>query len=81
MITIINIYPIDVLYGPGDLYFCANFENMNVLILLIMASIFIAGIFLLAFLWSSQDGQFEDTYSPARRILYDDQNSENKPND
>jgi cbb3-type cytochrome oxidase maturation protein len=32
----------------------------------------IAGGFLLAFLWSVNDGQFEDDFSPANRILFDD---------
>ncbi len=45
---------------------------MNVLILLIIVSICIAGGFLFAFLWSSEDGQFDDIYSPAQRILFDD---------
>jgi cbb3-type cytochrome oxidase maturation protein len=55
---------------------------MNVLILLLIVSICIAGAFLIAFIWSSEDGQFDDVYSPSRRILFDDTiESENKTNE
>lgn len=50
---------------------------MSVIILLLAVSLFIAGGFLFAFLWSVRDGQFEDDYSPSRRILFDD--TINKP--
>ena len=54
---------------------------MNVIILLIIVSICIAGVFLIAFIWSSEDGQFDDFYSPSQRILFDDHiESENKTN-
>jgi cbb3-type cytochrome oxidase maturation protein len=45
---------------------------MSVIILLLLVSICIAGGFLVAFMWSVRDGQFDDDYSPARRILFDD---------
>lgn len=45
---------------------------MSVIIILLIASIAVAGIFLGAFLWSVKSGQFEDDYSPASRILFDD---------
>ena len=45
---------------------------MSVIILLLLVSICIAGGFLIAFMWSVRDGQFDDDYSPARRILFDD---------
>ena len=38
------------------------------------ASILVAGGFLIAFLWSVKTGQFDDDYSPPRRILFDDEN-------
>jgi cbb3-type cytochrome oxidase maturation protein len=44
---------------------------MNVIFLLITASTFVAGIFLLAFAWAARSGQFEDDRSPAVRILND----------
>jgi cbb3-type cytochrome oxidase maturation protein len=46
---------------------------MSALIILLLVSIGIAGSFLVAYLWSVRDGQFDDDYSPARRILFPDQ--------
>jgi len=46
---------------------------MSVIILLLLASLSIALIFLGAFLWSVGDRQYDDDYSPPRRILFDDQ--------
>ncbi len=51
---------------------------MGIIILLIIASITIAGGFLMAFLWSVGDGQFDDDVSPAQRILFED-TKEQKP--
>jgi cbb3-type cytochrome oxidase maturation protein len=48
---------------------------MSVIIILLIASISVAGLFLAAFLWSVKSGQFEDDYSPASRILFDDKPS------
>jgi cbb3-type cytochrome oxidase maturation protein len=45
---------------------------MSAIILLLLVSIGIAAGFLLAFFWSVRDGQFDDDYSPARRILFED---------
>ncbi len=45
---------------------------MSVILILLIASISVAGFFLLAFLWSVKSGQFEDDYSPASRILFED---------
>jgi cbb3-type cytochrome oxidase maturation protein len=53
---------------------------MSVIIVLLIASITVAGIFLGAFLWSVKSGQFEDDYSPASRILFEDKPSSTKPN-
>jgi cbb3-type cytochrome oxidase maturation protein len=49
---------------------------MSVIILLLIVSICIAGGFLVAFMWSVRDGQFDDDYSPARRILFDKKEEE-----
>ncbi len=48
---------------------------MSVVIILLIASLTVAGIFLIAFLWGVKSGQFEDDYSPASRILFDDKPS------
>jgi len=45
---------------------------MSVILILLIASISIAGLFLFAFLWGVKTGQFEDDYSPSSRILFDD---------
>lgn len=50
---------------------------MSVLIILLIVSICIAAGFLLAFIWSVKDGQFDDEESPAQRMLFENK-SKNK---
>jgi cbb3-type cytochrome oxidase maturation protein len=45
---------------------------MSVIIVLLIASLSIALLFLGAFIWSARKGQFEDDYSPPLRMLFDD---------
>ncbi len=45
---------------------------MSVLFILIAASLAIALLFLLAFIWSVKSGQYEDDYTPSVRILFDE---------
>jgi len=45
---------------------------MGVIILLIIASIVVAGSFLAAFIWAVKSGQYDDTYSPSVRVLFED---------
>jgi cbb3-type cytochrome oxidase maturation protein len=45
---------------------------MAVIIVLIIFSILVAGSFLAGFIWAVRSGQYEDTESPAVRILLDD---------
>lgn len=45
---------------------------MSVIILLLGASLTVGLTFLAAFIWSVRSGQFEDDYSPAHRVLFDD---------
>lgn len=45
---------------------------MSVILMLILASIVVAVIFLLAFRWAVKSGQYDDTYSPSVRMLFDD---------
>jgi cbb3-type cytochrome oxidase maturation protein len=49
---------------------------MIVLLILLSISLVVATGFLLAFVWGVHDGQFDDSYSPARKILFDNQNNE-----
>jgi cbb3-type cytochrome oxidase maturation protein len=45
---------------------------MNIIALLITISLAIALIFLGVFLWSMKSGQYDDTYTPSVRMLFDD---------
>jgi cbb3-type cytochrome oxidase maturation protein len=50
---------------------------MGIVIILLSVSILIAGGFLVAFIWSVGDGQFDDDISPAQRMLFDDKKKKN----
>lgn len=45
---------------------------LSALFILIGISIVVAGSFLAAFLWSVNNGQYDDDYTPSVRILFDD---------
>ena len=45
---------------------------MGIITLLITISITIAMVFLGVFVWSLRTGQFDDTTTPAMRMLFDD---------
>jgi cbb3-type cytochrome oxidase maturation protein len=51
---------------------------MAVLLVLILASLAIALLFLFGFIWSVKSGQFEDTFTPSMRILTEDEPSHQK---
>jgi cbb3-type cytochrome oxidase maturation protein len=63
---------------------------MTILFVLITVSSLVAGVFLIAFIWSVKTGQFDDSYTPSVRALFDDtipdtskseqKNSSNKEN-
>jgi cbb3-type cytochrome oxidase maturation protein len=44
-----------------------------VLILLLIASLSVSVIFLVAFIWSTRNKQFDDQFSSSMRILFEDQ--------
>lgn len=44
---------------------------MEVIIILLSVSILIAVGFLMAFIWSVKNGQYDDDYSPSVRMLFD----------
>ena len=46
---------------------------MCVLFILIAASLLIASGFLAAFLWATRKGQFEDSYTPSVRMLFENE--------
>ncbi|MGK9368188.1 cbb3-type cytochrome oxidase assembly protein CcoS [Melioribacter sp. Ez-97] len=45
---------------------------MSVIIVLVIASLLVAGGFLTAYLWAVRSGQYDDTQTPAFRILFED---------
>lgn len=51
---------------------------MKIVILLILISVSIAVVFLAIFYWSMKSGQYEDTYTPSVRMLFDDKKTEVK---
>lgn len=48
---------------------------MSVVLILILASLAVAGGFLAAFIWAVRSGQYEDTQTPSMRILMDEEAS------
>lgn len=49
---------------------------MSAIFILVAASLTLAIGFLVAFIWSVKDGQFEDDYTPSVRILFDNDNNQ-----
>lgn len=45
---------------------------MNVVIVLMLASLAVGLVFVGAFVWSVRNGQYEDTLTPAMRVLTDE---------
>ena len=45
---------------------------MHAIVFLIIIGVIVAGGFLIAFIWAVKSGQYDDNYSPAVRILFDD---------
>jgi len=53
---------------------------MNIMFLLIGVSLLAAMTFLLLFIWAVKTGQYDDTFTPSVRILFDDDEvSEKEP--
>lgn len=51
---------------------------MGIIVLLIGISITIAVVFLIIFLWNMRSGQYDDTYTPSVRMLFDDKTKKKK---
>ena len=51
---------------------------MSVILILILASLAVALAFLVGFIWAVKAGQFEDTTTPAMRILSEDEPGKQK---
>jgi len=52
---------------------------MEIIFILILISLIVAAGFLLAYLWATRSGQFDDAYTPSVRMLFDDELVENQP--
>ena len=50
---------------------------MTVIILLAILAIAVALGFLIAFIWATKNGQYDDTVTPAIRMLFDNQDKTN----
>lgn len=44
---------------------------------MVIVSVLLAGGFLLAFIWATKSGQFDDDYTPSVRVLFDEKSKEN----
>lgn len=53
---------------------------MNVIFVLVVASLVVALGFLAAFLWAVKSGQFEDGYTPSVRMLFEDRKKSKQQN-
>jgi cbb3-type cytochrome oxidase maturation protein len=51
---------------------------MIVIVILLAISLLVSVGFLLAFIWSAKTGQFDDSFTPANKILFDSTNKKNK---
>lgn len=51
---------------------------MSALFVLIIISLIVASGFLVAFIWSVRNGQYEDDYTPAIRMLFDNKEKDIK---
>ena len=63
---------LSILSLTNDNFDLSNTTIMSVIIILLIASIAVASVFLGAFLISVKKGQFDDEESPPIRMLFDD---------
>ncbi len=52
---------------------------MQIIVILIAISLAIAIVFLVIFRWNMTSGQYDDTYTPSVRMLFDDKPVAEKP--
>lgn len=46
---------------------------MNIIYMLLSLSLLVAVVFFIAFVYSVRSGQYDDTYTPSVRMLFDDE--------
>lgn len=51
----------------------SKLKGMSVIYILITVSIFVAVVFLFAFIKAVKSGQYDDDYTPSVRMLFDDE--------
>ncbi len=57
-----------------------NFKlGMSVIYILLSISIVVAIVFFLAFIYAVKKGQFDDSYTPSVRMLFEDELVKNQP--
>ena len=54
---------------------------MSVIFVLILVSMVVAGLFLGAFFWAVRSGQYDDTYTPSVRMLFEEPTEEKQSED
>lgn len=54
---------------------------MGIIVILILISLSIAVLFLSIFYWNMKSGQYDDTYTPSVRMLFDGKRKDDKPSD
>lgn len=54
---------------------------MGIIVILIFISLTIAILFLVIFYWSIKDGQYDDTYTPSVRMLFEDKKKAKQKSD
>jgi cbb3-type cytochrome oxidase maturation protein len=52
---------------------------MGIIVVLILISLSIAVLFLAIFFWNMNSGQYDDTYTPSVRMLFDSKKKGDKP--
>ncbi|QIE59725.1 cbb3-type cytochrome oxidase assembly protein CcoS [Rasiella rasia] len=52
---------------------------MSIIYVLIAVSVIVAIVFFIAFIFSVKKGQYDDTYTPAIRMLFEDELVKEKP--
>ena len=53
---------------------------MEIMYVMLLVSLFLALIFFVSFIWANKSGQYEDDVTPGMRILYEDEEVKEKPN-
>jgi len=71
--------PIISIIESKNYFYRRILTEMSIIFLLIFFSMILAIAFLIAFIWSVKDGQFDDDYTPSVRILFEDEKV-TKPN-